>query len=128
MALRGIGVRDILVLGNGPTERDALQASLAAHLGPPMGARAFGWEGLQVKSVAALGLRPGRLWLTRQWALLVLLRRAQRRGVDVMWLDADIVMLAPPYSVCLVPARFDVVCVPVDGQAARGRIDGLMAG
>ena len=54
MALRGIGVRDILVLGNGPTERDALQASLAAHLRPPMGARAFGWEGLQVKSVALL--------------------------------------------------------------------------
>ena len=81
MALRGIGVRDILVLGNGPPERDALQASLAAHLGPPLGPRASGWEGLQVQSVATLGLRPGRLWLTRQWALLVLLRRAQRRGV-----------------------------------------------
>ena len=128
MALRGIGVRDILVLGNGPPERDALQASLAAHLGPPLGPRASGWEGLQVQSVATLGLRPGRLWLTRHWALLVLLRRAQRRGVDVMWLDADVVMRAPPYSVCLVPARFDVVRVPVDGQAARGRIDGLMAG
>ena len=51
MALRGIGVRDILVLGNGPPERDALQASLAAHLGPPLGPRASGWEGLQVQSV-----------------------------------------------------------------------------